>query len=73
MVQNSFTEVFRLVIDKHAPLKTKIIRGSHVAFMTKALSKAKMTRLRIKLKYNKIVVQRKLLSLYESQKLLQPS
>ena len=49
----TFTDVFRSVIDKHAPLKTKIIRGNQAPFMTKALSKAIMTRLRLRSKYNK--------------------
>ena len=42
--------VFRSVIDKHAPLKTKIIRENQAPFMTTALSKAIMTRLRLKSK-----------------------
>ena len=42
----TFTDVFRSVIDKMEPLKTKIIRG-------KALSKAIMTRLGLRSKYNK--------------------
>ena len=42
----TFTDVFRSVIDKMAALIAKIIRG-------KALSKAIMTRLRLRSKYNK--------------------
>ena len=49
----TFTDVFRSVIDKHAPLKTKIVRGNQVPFMTKALSKATLTRSRLRSKYNK--------------------
>ena len=49
----TFTDVFRSVIDKRAPLKTKIIRGNQVPFMTKALSNAIMTRSRLRFKYNK--------------------
>ena len=42
----TFTDFFRTVIDKHAPLKTKVIRGNQAPFMTKALIKAIMTRSR---------------------------
>ena len=49
----TFTDVFNSVIDKHAPLKTNIVRGSQAPFMTKALSKAIMTRSRLRSKYNK--------------------
>ena len=38
----TFTDVFRSVIDKHAPYK--VIRGNQAPFMTKELSKAIMTR-----------------------------
>ena len=48
-----FTHVFRSVIDKHAHLKTKIITRNQALFMTKALSKAIMTRSRLTSKYKK--------------------
>ena len=40
--------VFRYVLDKHAPLKTKTIRGNQAPFMTKNLSNAIMNRSRLK-------------------------
>ena len=49
----TFTGVFRLVLDKHAPLKTKIIRRNQVPFMTKAVSKAIITSSRLRSKFNK--------------------
>ena len=49
----TFTDVFTSVIDKHAPLKTNIVRGSQAPFMTKGLSKAIMTRSRLRSKCNK--------------------
>ena len=48
-----FTHVFRSVTDKHAHLKTKIITRNQALFMTKALSKAIMTRSRSTSKYKK--------------------
>ena len=36
---STFTNVFRYVLDKHAPLKTKTIRGNHVPFMTETSAK----------------------------------
>ena len=50
---STFTEVFRSVLDKHAPLKTKKVRGNQGPFMTKELSKAIMTRSRITNNYPK--------------------
>ena len=36
----TFKEMFMSVIGKHAPLKTKVIRGNHAHFVDKELSKA---------------------------------
>ena len=33
---SAFTNAFRYVPDKHAPLKTNTIRGNHALFMTKS-------------------------------------
>ena len=52
-MSTTFTNVVRFVLDKHAPLKTKITRGNQAPFMTKSLSKAIMTRSRLRSKYNK--------------------
>ena len=45
--------MFRSVLDIHAPLKTKKVRGNQGPFMTKELSKAIMTRSRITNNYHK--------------------
>ena len=58
----TFTDIFRSVIDEHAPLKTKIIKRNQAPFMTKPLSKV-----------TKTAVQRKRLSRWNNQKLLQHS
>ena len=50
---SAFTNVFRYVLDKHAPLKTKTIGGSYAQFMTKNLSKAIMNRSRLRSEYLK--------------------
>ena len=43
-----FTETFKSVVDHHAPLKKKIVRGNDASFMTKHLRKAIMNRSRCK-------------------------
>ena len=35
---------FRLVLDKHAPIRKKIVRGNEAPFLTKELSKVIMNR-----------------------------
>ena len=50
---STFTKVFRLVLDKHAPLKVKKVRGNQGPFMTKELSKAIMNKSKIRNKYQK--------------------
>ena len=47
------TKTFKAVVDKHAPLKNKIIRGNQKPYMCKKLAKAIMTRSRIRNRYNK--------------------
>ena len=49
----NLSQVFRTIIDKHAPLKQKTLRGNEAPFMNKELRKAIYTRLRLKNKYNK--------------------
>ena len=44
---------FSSIIEKHAPLKQKFLRGNEAPFMTKELRKAIYTRSRFKNKYNK--------------------
>ena len=50
---SAFTNVFRYVLDKHAPLKTKTIRSNHAPFMIKNLREAIMNRSRLRSKYLK--------------------
>ena len=48
-----FSSVFRDVVDRHAPLKQKMVRGNNAPFMTKQLNKAIMDRSRMKNRYLK--------------------
>ena len=48
-----FTSTFQRVLDKHAPLKMKKLRGNQTKFMTKELRKAIMDQSRLKNKYLK--------------------
>ena len=50
---DDLTIIFQSTLDNHVPLKQKQVRGNQAPFMTKELSKAIMTRSRIKNKYNK--------------------
>ena len=50
---STFTETFRRVLDKHAPLKTKRVRANRSPFMTKELSKAVMSKSKTRNKYIK--------------------
>lgn len=45
--------ICRKVIDKHAPLKTKFVRGNEAPFMNKELRKAIYSRSRLKNNFNK--------------------
>ena len=47
------TNTFSSIVEKHAPLKKKIVRGNHAPFITKDLRKAIYTRSRLKSKYIK--------------------
>ena len=48
-----FRNIFRMALDKHAPIKKKIVRGNEAPFMTKELGKAKMNRSELKNRYTK--------------------
>ena len=48
-----FSDIFRAILDHHAPLKAKRIRGNQAKFMTKELSKSIMNRSRFKNRYLK--------------------
>ena len=52
LAYNFFVKTFLQVIDRHAPLKSETIRGNQAPFMTKELSKAIMTRSRLRNIYN---------------------
>ena len=47
----STTENFLEAIDKHAPLKKKLVRGNQAPFMNRDFQKAIYTRARLKNKY----------------------
>ena len=45
---NNLSNNFRNLVDKHAPLKTKLARGNSTPFVTRELNKAIYTRIRLK-------------------------
>ena len=49
----NLVNVFRSIVNKHAPLKQKTVRGNEAPFMNKKLRKAIYTRSRLKNRYNK--------------------
>ena len=53
LCQRNLSSAFREPVDKHAPLKTKIRRGSTAPFMNQKLQKALYTRSRLKKRLNK--------------------
>ena len=65
---STFTKVFRIVLDKHAPLKVKKVRGNQGPFMTKELSKAIMNKSKIRNKYQKWPSRENFLALKETKK-----
>ena len=48
-----FENIFMKLLNKHAPMKTKYVRANNAPFMTKTLSKAIMTRSRLRNKFLK--------------------
>ena len=52
-INNMMLNIFWMVLDKHAPMKKKIVRGNEEHFMTKELIKAIMNRHRHKNRYTK--------------------
>ena len=50
---NLFPDIFRTILDHHAALKTKRIRGNQAKFMTNELIKSIMNRSKFKNKYLK--------------------
>ena len=49
----TFHNVHLNVLNKHAPIKTKVIRGNQAPYITKAYRKAVMRRSELKIKYLK--------------------
>ena len=49
----TFHNVYLNVLNKHAPIKTKVIRGNEAPYITKAYRKAVMRRSKLKTKYLK--------------------
>ena len=49
----NFRKCFKRVLDRHAPLRYKVIRGNQAPFMSKELSKSVMTRSRLKNRFNR--------------------
>ena len=47
----NFSDTFKAVLNKHAPVKEKLLRGNNAPFMMKDLRKAIMNRSRLKKKY----------------------
>ena len=52
-VYSDFYAHFKSILDLHAPLKSKTLRGNWAPFMSKDLSKAIMTRSRLNNKFNR--------------------
>ena len=52
LTYNSFVNILVNTLNKHAPLKARIIRGNQASFMGRDLRKGIMTRSRLKSKYN---------------------
>ena len=50
---NNLLTMIQKVLNKHAPLKSRVIRGNQAPFMKKEVSKAIMTRSQLETKYNK--------------------
>ena len=48
---SAFSNVFRSVLDRHAPLKRKMIRGNQGPFITKQLSKIIINRSKLRYIY----------------------
>ena len=59
-----FDEVFMTVLNRHAPLKKKILRANHSSYMSKTLRKAIMRRSYLEKKY----LKKKQISLLEPTK-----
>ena len=52
---DDFKKVFIEVLNQHAPMKKKILRGNNAPFMNRLFSKAFMHRSKLKNRYNKLL------------------
>ena len=52
-----FCDMSIKLLNKHAPIKMKYKRGNHMPFITKDLSKAIMSRWKLRNNYFKITIQ----------------
>ena len=50
---DSFVTKYTEVVNRHAPIKSKVIRGNQAPFMTKELAKSIMTRSSLKNRFNR--------------------
>ena len=53
LIYTGFVTLFKSIVDRHAPIKKKILRGNNKPFMNLELSKAIKDKSRIRNKYNK--------------------
>ena len=51
---SKLTKILQEILQKHAPLKSKLVRGNHAPFMNEELSKVIMNKSRLRNKYKKI-------------------
>ena len=62
------TTLFKSIVDRHAPLKTKKLRGNQVPYMTKELSKSIMHRSKLRNKYNRWKSRENYVALQQAKK-----
>ena len=58
MKYDVFKNIFMNALNRHDPIKEKMIRGNNAPFMNKTLSKSIMTRSQLKNKYHKSPTER---------------
>ena len=68
---SSFENVFIDVLNKHAPIKKKVIRANHAPYVTKALRKTIMKRSQLEKIYFKVRTQESFKKYKKQKKLLQ--
>ena len=58
MIYEEFENAYLNVLNKHAPIKTKLVRANEAPFMDKELKKSIMTRSRLRNRYLKLPSQK---------------